>query len=69
MALAALGGIMAVLVHFVEFGMVPDVRGVLSGVFRLSHVGFGNTEGFLDPESLCLDTSLTILGVEVVILY
>ena len=30
---------------------------------------FDDKEAFLKPENLCLDTSLTTLGVEIVILY
>ena len=48
---------------------MPDGHNVLSRVFHLSHMKFNNTERFLDPENLCLDTSLTTLGVEIVILY
>ena len=67
--LTALGGIIAILVHFIGFGIMPDGHNVLSRVFHLSHMKFNDTKRFLDPENLCLDTSLAALGVEIVISY
>ena len=48
---------------------MPDGHNVLSRVFHLSHMKFNDTKRFLDPENLCLDTSLADLGVEIVISY
>ena len=48
---------------------MADSHNVLSRVFDLSHMTFDDRKGLLDPENLCLDTSLTTLGVEIEILY
>ena len=48
---------------------MADSQNVLSRVFDLSHMTFDDRKGLLDPENLCLDTSLTTLGVEIEILY
>ena len=48
---------------------MPDCHNILSKVFHLSHMKFNGTKRFLDPENLCLDTSLADLGVEIVISY
>ena len=48
---------------------MPDGHNVLNRVFHLSLMKFKDTKRFLDPENLCLDTSLTTLGVEIGILH
>ena len=45
-----------------------DGHNVLSRVFNLSHIRhmtLDDRKRFLDPENLCLDTSPTTLGVEI----